>query len=105
MYIISFPETTFLDCLRQVLTPDAFEAFHHGSFFDRAVFCLALTKGMLVNDERSSWFIKVGDFLMSVWDRREEILYGVGSVCEVRQSIPLQSARSMALSAMAVENE
>ena len=24
----------------EVLTPDAFEAFHHGSFFNKAVFCL-----------------------------------------------------------------
>ena len=40
---------------------------------------------------------------MSVWDRRKEILYGNGSVGEVRQSIPLQSVRSMALSAMTFE--
>ena len=40
---------------------------------------------------------------MSVWDRRKQILYGSGSVGEVRQLTPLQSARSKALSAMAVE--
>ena len=40
---------------------------------------------------------------MSVWDRRKEILYGNGSVGEVRQSTPLQSVRSMGLSAMMVE--
>ena len=40
---------------------------------------------------------------MSAWDRRKEILYSNGSVGEVRQSTPLQSARSMALSAMMVE--
>ena len=29
---------------------------------------------------------------MSVWDRRKEILYGNGSIGEVRQKHPLQSA-------------
>ena len=42
---------------------------------------------------------------MSVWDRRKEILNGNGSAGEVRQSPPLQSVRSMALSAMMVENK
>ena len=43
---------------------------------------------MLVNDECSSWYNKVGDFLMLVWDRRKEILYGNGSIGEVGQNIP-----------------
>ena len=45
-------------------------------------------QGMLVNDECSSWYNKVGDFLMSVWDRRKEILYGNGSIGEVSQNNP-----------------
>ena len=47
----------------------------------------------------------IGRFLISVWDRRKEILYGIGPVGEVRQSIPLWSAWSMALNAMAAEYE
>ena len=43
---------------------------------------------MLINDECSSWYNKVGDFLMSVWDRRKEILYGNGLVVEVGQNNP-----------------
>ena len=39
---------------------------------------------------------------MSVWDRREEILYGNGSADEVDPT-PLHSGRSMALSAVTVE--
>ena len=91
--------------LRQVLTLDALEAFNHGSILDKAVFCLGKKRGMLVNDECSSWYSRVGDCLMSVWDRRKEILYDSGSLGEVRQSTPLQSATSMALIAMTVENE
>ena len=89
--------------MRQVLTSDAFETFSHASILDKAVFCLGQKQGMLVNDECSSWYSRVGDFLMSVWDRRKEILYGNGSVGEVRQSTPLESVRSMALSAMTIE--
>ena len=61
--------------MKQVLTSEAFEAFIHGSIFDKAVFCLGEKQGMLVNDECSSWYNKVGDFLMSVWDKRKEIFY------------------------------
>ena len=41
---------------------------------------------MWINDECSSWYNKVRDFLMSVWDRRKEILYGDGLVGEVIQN-------------------
>ena len=44
----------FLDHMKQVLTSEAFEAFIHGSIFDKAVFCLGEKQGMLVNDECSS---------------------------------------------------
>ena len=45
----------FWDYMKQVLTSEAFEAFIHGSIFDKAVFCLGEKQGMLVNDECSSW--------------------------------------------------
>ena len=38
---------------------------------------------MLVNDECSSWYNGVGVFLLSVWGRGKECLYGDGSACEV----------------------
>ena len=91
--------------MKQILTPEAFEAFKHSSIFDKAVFCLGEKQGMLINDECSSWYNRVGDFLMSVWDRRKEILYGNGSAGDVIQTTPLLSARSMAQSAMTVECE
>ena len=78
----------FLDYLRQVLTPVAFETFCNGSIFDKAIFCLGVKQGMVINDECRSWYNRVGDFLMSVWDRRKEILYGNGSVLEVSQTSP-----------------
>ena len=95
----------FLDYMKQVLTSEAFEAFIHGSIFDKAVFCLGEKQGMLVNDECSSWYNKVKDFLMSVWNRRKEILYGNGSIDEVGQTTPLQSAWLMAVGAMTVDCE
>ena len=73
--------------IKQVLTSEAFETVTHDSTFDKAVFCLGEKQGMLVNDECSSWYNKV-DFLMSVWDRRKEILYGNGSIGEVGQNNP-----------------
>ena len=41
---------------------------------------------MIVNDDCSSWYITVGDFLMLVWVRRKEILYGEGSARKVSQN-------------------
>ena len=40
-----------------VLPPNAFEAFLHGTIFD-----VGENKGMLVNNECSSWYNRVGDF-------------------------------------------
>ena len=40
-------------------------------------------KGLLVNDERSLWYSRIGDFLMSVWDQKKEISCGGGSACAV----------------------
>ena len=77
-----------MDHMKQVLTSEALEAFIHGSIFDKAVLCLGEKQGMLANDACSSWYNKVGDFLMSVWDRRKEILYGNGSIGEVGQNNP-----------------
>ena len=41
---------------------------------------------MLINDESGPCYNRVGNFLMSVWDRRKEILYGNGLVGEVNQN-------------------
>ena len=42
--------------LKQVLSPDA---FLHSSIFDKALFCLGERKGLLVNDECSSWYSRM----------------------------------------------
>ena len=78
----------FLDYMEQTLTLGAFKAFNHSRIFNKFVFCLGEEQGMLINDECSSWYNRVGNFLMSVWERREEILYGNGLVCEVNQNNP-----------------
>ena len=70
------PRKNFLRYLMQVVTPQAFEIFHHSSIFNKAVFCLNETPGMLINDKCSSWYNKVGDFLMLVWNMRKGILSG-----------------------------
>ena len=43
---------------------------------------------MLVKDECSSWHSRVGNFLVSIRDRRKEILYGNGSACTAQQNNP-----------------
>ena len=57
------------------------------------MFCLGEKQGtcMLVNKEYSLWYNRVGDLLMSVWDRGKEILYGNGSVGEVSRNNPTPS--------------
>ena len=45
------PRDSLLDCMKQTLTSEAFEAFNHGSIFYKAVFCLGEEQGMLINDE------------------------------------------------------
>ena len=45
-------------------------------------------QGMLVNDECSSWYNRVGDYTVSVCSRRKESLYVNGSACMTRQNNP-----------------
>ena len=71
----------FLDYLKTVLLPDAFEAFLCGSIFDKTAFCLGGKQGMLVNDECSSWYKRGGEFRVSIWDTRKQLLYTYGSPC------------------------
>ena len=58
------------------------------AFSIKREFCLGEEQGILENDERSSWYNKVGNFLVSVWDRRKQLLYVDGSVCVARQNNP-----------------
>ena len=68
------PRDIFVDYLKQVLLPDALETFLHSSIFDKAVFCLGEKLGMLVNDECSSWYNRVGDFLLWVLEQRKKFI-------------------------------
>lgn len=43
---------------------------------------------MIVNDDCNSWYNRVGDLLMLVWERRKEFLYGEGLACKASQSSP-----------------
>ena len=52
----------FWECLKTALPPDAFEAFLCGSILDKTAFCLEGKQSMLVNDECSSWYNRVGNF-------------------------------------------
>ena len=56
----------FLNYLKMVLPPDAFETLLCGSLFDKTAFCLGEKEGMLVNVECSSWCNRVGYFLVSI---------------------------------------
>ena len=62
----------------RVLPPDTFKTFHYGNIFDKTTFCYKEKRGMLVKEECSSRYNRVSDLLVSVWDKRKEILYGNG---------------------------
>ena len=89
MYIIRFSKTIFLVYLKQVFLPDAFEDFMRRSVLDKTVFCSGEKQGMIANNDCSSWYNSVGDFLMSVWERGRETLYGKGSVYKIPQNDPI----------------
>ena len=83
-----------MDYLKQVLLPNAFEAFFIVAFSIKLYFVWEKNKVhstcMLVNNECSSWYNRVGDFLLLlVWDRRKKILYGDGSACGASQTYPI----------------
>ena len=78
----------FLAYLKQVLLPSDFNTFLRSSAFDKTVFSLGERQGLFINDESSSWYDKVSNFLVSVWDRRKEILYGDNLPCEDSQTNP-----------------
>ena len=50
----------------------------YSSVFDKDLFCLREREGLFINNECSSWYSRIREFSMSVWDRRREILYGSG---------------------------
>ena len=74
--------------MKKIHTLEAFEAFNYSSVFDNIMLCLGEKQGMMINDECSSWYNRVGNFLISVWDKRKDILYGNGSVVEFNQNNP-----------------
>ena len=67
------------DYSETVLPPDAFETLLCGSTFDKTPFCLGQKQGKLVNDECSSWYNRCRRFLVSIWNRRKQLLYTDGS--------------------------
>ena len=58
------------------------------SVLNKTIFCLGEKQSMIVNDDFSSWYNRIGNFLTLVWAKRMEILYGDGSVYKVSQNDP-----------------
>ena len=56
----------FFDYKKQILTLEALKSFYYSSIFNKAVFCLGEKYDMLINDECSSWYDRVGNFLIHV---------------------------------------
>ena len=54
-------------CIYIYIYTEAFKGFNHSSIFDKVAFCLGEKQGMLINGECSSWYNRVGNFVMSVW--------------------------------------
>ena len=57
------------------------------------MFCLGKNQGMLVNDECSSWYNRVGVFSSQFEIGGKECLYGNGSVREVSQTSPTSECK------------
>ena len=74
--------------MQSLIPPDAFKDFLRGSIFDKSAFCLREKQHMLVNDDCSSWYNRVGNFLVSIWDRRKQLLYTDESAGIAGQSNP-----------------
>ena len=55
------PRDKIFDYLKQVLSSGCVLSFFRSSTFDKAVFCLGEKQDILVKDECSSWFNRVGD--------------------------------------------
>ena len=77
-----------LDCFKEVLPLDNFDSFLCGSVSDKPAFCLGEKQGILENDECSSRYNRLHDFLVSVWDRRKQLLHINGSACTTQQNNP-----------------
>ena len=56
------------------------------SVLDKTVFFLGEKQGMVVNYDCSSCYDRVGEFQMSVLERRKEILYAEGSVYKISKN-------------------
>ena len=54
----------------------------------KSVFCLGEKQGLIVSDECSSWYNEVGSFIMSIWEVRKGILYGIGLPSGIVQTNP-----------------
>ena len=78
----------FFEYLRTVFLPNAFETFLHGNIFNKTDFCFGETEGILINDECSSWYNRVGDFLILIWNSRKQLLHTDVSACMTRQINP-----------------
>ena len=60
---------------------------------------------MIVNDDCSLWYNRVGDFLMSVWGEGRKFYMARDQLIRFLRTTPLLSARPMAIIAMVVECE
>ena len=55
-----------MDYLKQILFLDTFEAFVLSSISNNAVFGLKEKQDVLINNEYSFWYHRIGDFLLLV---------------------------------------
>ena len=91
--------------MKQVLVLGAFEAFLHCSNFNKAPFYLREKQGILVGDERSSWCNRLSNFCSQFGIGERKFCIAVDQLAMLVRPTLLQSVRSMALGAMAVEDE
>ena len=83
--------------LKQVLLSETFDAFLCSSVVNKVLFCLGEMKGMLVNNECSLWYSRVGDFLCWFGLRKWKFCMVVDQPMLSLRPTPLQRVKPMAL--------
>ena len=86
VYIIIIPKYNFLDYFNKVIFPDVFEAFLPSRIFNNTLFC-SRKNGILLMMS-AAWYNRMGDFLLSILERRKEILCSNGSASGISETKP-----------------
>ena len=105
MHIIRFPDTKFCGLYEAKSYFGSIQTFSYGRIFNKAAFCSREKQGILVDNECSLRYNRVGDFYVSLKKEEGNFNTAVDQYMRSIKTTSLQSVRSLALSAMTVDCE